>query len=155
MIKLILLIVLVLLIMLIANRVSQQYKDRYQMYCEITNFFDNYKLNVGFKKEKIKNLTQDFQDKTSVLGCFNHYLDCGQFDLSKVKLLNQNEKSQIKEYFLKLGNGDYDTEKKLIDIAKDFFDKKVKETKEFKDKWCPIITKLTFLFALGVAILFV
>ena len=155
MIKFSLLFVLVLLIMMVANRVSQQYKDRYQMYCDITNFFDTYKLNVGFKKEKIKNLTKNFQDNTTVLGCFNHYLDSGKFDLSKVKLLNQNEKAQIREYFLKLGNGDYDTEKKLIEIAKEFFDNKVRETKDFKDKWCPLINKLTFLFALGVAILFV
>lgn len=141
--------------MIVAKCVSQQYKERYEIYCNIVDFFDKYKLNVGFKKEKIKNLTKDYTDKTTVLGCYNEYLSTGEFDLSKLKLLAQNEKEQLKEYFEKLGNGDYETEKKLIEIAKVYFESKVQETKQFKDKWCPMIMKLTFLFSLGVAIMFI
>lgn len=155
MIKLILLIVLVLLIMIVAKYISQQYKDRYRIYCDIVDFFDNYKLNVGFKKEKLKSLIKDYTDKATVLGSYNNFLATGKFDLSSVKLLTAQEKSQLKEYFVKLGNGDYETEKNFIEIAKAYFNSKVEETKKIKDKWCPLIIKLTFLFALGVAILFI
>ena len=141
--------------MIIASRVSQQYKDRYEAFCDIASFINSYKLNIGFKKEKIKTLTKEYKDKTTILGCYKEYLDNGTFDLCKVKLLNNEEKSHLKDIFLKFGNGDYETEKKLSEIAESYTKEKIEETKQIKDKWCPMIMKLTFLFSLGVAILFI
>ncbi len=141
--------------MMIARAVAKNYKERHKIYCDIWDFVQNYKLNVGFKKEKIKLLTQKYTDKTTVLGCYNEYISSGKFDLNDVKLLDADEKEQIKDYFVQLGNGDFETEKKLIEIVEEYFKQKIDETKRIKDKWCPMIIKLSFLFSLGVAILFV
>lgn len=153
--KFVLILTLIALIMLIARAIANNYKERHKIYCEIVDFVQNYKLNIGFKKQKIKLLTQKFTDKSTVLGCYNNYIDTGKFDLSNVRLLDDNEKAQIKDYFVQFGNGDFETEKKLIDIVENYFKQKIDETKQVKDKWCPMIIKLSFLFSLGVAILFV
>lgn len=155
MVKWLLLVVLILLIMLIAKQISKQYKDRHQIFCDILDFVQNYKLNVGFKKEKIKLLTKKYTEKTTVLGCYNSYIETGNFDLSDIKLLSIEEKTQIKAFLIEFGNGDFETEKKLIAITENYLQQKIDETKGQKDKWCPMIIKLSFLFSLGVAILFV
>lgn len=155
MIKFVLICILIALIMFIAKQVSKQYKDRYEAYCDILRFIQDYQLNIGFKKEKIRSLTSKYTDKTNVLGCYNKYLSSGIFDLGSVKLLTDEEKNQIKDYFEKFGNGDYETESGLIKITKSYIEEKIVETKKMKDKWCPMIIKLTFLFSIGLAILFV
>lgn len=153
--KFVLILVLIVLIMLIARAVANNYKERHKIYCDIMDFVQSYKLNVGFKKEKLKLLTQKYTDNSTVLGCYNNYISTGKFDLSGIKLLDENEKAQIMDFFAQLGNGDYETEKKLIEIVENYFKQKIDETKSKKDKWCPMIIKLSFLFSLGVAILFV
>lgn len=159
MVKFVLLIVLVFLIMLIASGVSRQYRERSLIFKEIMSFLNSYKLNIGFQKEKLKNLVSNFNSKGEAKHFFSIYADFltnnKELNFDKIKLLLADEKEFLISVFKKLGNGDFETEKKLLEIAQQYVLEKIDETKKFEEKWCPMIMKLSLLFGIGVAILFI
>ena len=75
MIKIFLIIVLVALIIYIAKGVAKQYSDKLEFYKNLKNFFDIYKLNIGFKKDKLKEIVLNFSSKGDAQILFKNYLE--------------------------------------------------------------------------------
>ena len=76
-------------------------------------------------------------------------------DLDFVKVLDDTEREQLTNMLRSLGKNDTSGELKQLDAYDIYLKDKMDRTKAERDKYCPLITKLSFLFAIGLAILFV
>ena len=157
--KISLLLILVVMIMLIALGVVKQYKDRHNIFLELSMLLNEYELNIGFKKEKLKKIVSNFKATGDTKQILHIYLDnfnnTNNINLDSVKILQSDERSYLISMFKKLGTSDYENEKLQLLNFKAYIKDKLMESKEKKNKLCPLIIKLTFLFALGVAIIFI
>lgn len=157
--KLILIILLVVLIMLVAFGISKQYKNRTIFFTDLLDFLNKYDLNIGFKKEKLLLFCKSYVAKDEmkdVLMRFIKHLELQtEFEISDVNILQEDEREFVKDLFLKLGSGDYQTEKEQLKIFKDTIKSKIDESIKLKNKYCPMIIKLSFLFGICLAILLI
>lgn len=157
--KFILLIALVAVIMLVAQGVSKQYKEKYALYEALGDFFRQMRLNLSFQKQKIKEILNQATIKKhnkEIYTAYLNYLDNGKtLDLSEVRILDDTETEQITNMLLSLGKNDASGELKQLDAYDIYLRDKIETTRRDKDKYCPLITKLSFLFAIGLAILFI
>ena len=157
--KIALLIILVIMIMLIALGVVKQYRERHSIFLELSMLLNEYELNIGFRKEKLRNLISNFHATGELKHILKNYLDnfnnTNNLNFDELKLLQIEEKQFLVAMFQKLGTSDYDNEKLQLATFKSYIEDKLKDTKEKKNKLCPLILKLTFLFALGLAIIFI
>lgn len=157
--KYILLVVLVAVVMLISQGVCRQYRERYMLFDAISDFFRQMRLNLGFQKQKIKEiLNRATMRKTNkeIYGSYLEYLENGtSIDLYFVKVLDDTEKEQITNMLLSLGKNDTNGELKQLEAYEIYLKDKLCSSKEDKDKYCPLITKLSLLFAIGLAILLI
>lgn len=156
--KWILIAVLIMAIMLIARGISEQYKDKYDFYNNLKVFLNQFKLNLSFKQAKIetflKSLTPKKQFATFVQAYIN-YLKGEELDLTTIKILEENELSELKDILINLGKYDTSSELKQIDSFLLLIDQKLTKANEDKNKICPMILKLSLLFAIGLAILLI
>ena len=76
-------------------------------------------------------------------------------NLGFAKILDDSEKDEIINMLYSLGKNDASGELKQLDAYDVYLKDKVETTKREKERLCPMITKLSFLFALGLAILFI
>jgi AAA+ ATPase superfamily predicted ATPase len=157
--KYILMLALIGVIMAVARGLCKQYRDRYSIFEALNDFFRQMRLNLGFQKQKIKQiLNQATIKKTNkdIYIAYLNYLDKGQaLDLSFVRVLDELEQQQITNMLLSLGKNDTAGELKQLDAYDIYLQDKISVTKSDRDKYCPLITKLSFLFAIGLAILFI
>lgn len=157
--KYILMLALIGVIMVVAQGVCKQYKDKYALFESIGEFFRQMRLNLGFQKQKIKEiLNQTTLKRTNkeIYSAYLEYLDKGTaLDLSFVKLLDITEQEQLTNMLRSLGKNDTLGELKQLDAYDIYLKDKIDTARRDKDKYCPLITKLSFLFALGLAILFI
>lgn len=157
--KYLLMIALIGVIMLVAQGLTRQYKDRYALYGSFGEFFRQMRLNLNFQKQKIKEiLNQATIKKTNkdIYVAYLNYLDQGTpLDISFVKILDETEQQQLTSMLLSLGKNDTSGELKQLDAYDIYLKDKIDATRRDKDKYCPLITKLSFLFAIGLAILFI
>ncbi|MBQ3502116.1 MAG: hypothetical protein IJA72_00420, partial [Clostridia bacterium] len=90
--KYILIIVLVAVIMLVAQGVCRQYRERHTLFNAISDFFRQMRLNLGFQKQKIKEiLNRATIRKTNkeIYIAYLNYLESGtSIDLGFVKVLD-------------------------------------------------------------------
>ncbi|MBQ7880853.1 MAG: hypothetical protein IJ358_03320 [Clostridia bacterium] len=157
--KYILMLALIGVIMLVAQGISKQYKDRYLMFEALGDFFRQMRLNLTFQKQKIKEiLNQATLRKTNkdIYTAYLNYLEKGTpLDLAFVSVLDDMEEEQITKMLLSLGKNDTAGEIKQLDAYDIYLRDKIETTRREKEKYCPLITKLSFLFAVGLAILFI
>ena len=156
--KWILIIILIVIIMLIANSVSEQYKEKLDFYNNLKNFLYQFKLNLNFKQEKII----DFLDKTNgkkqfnqFINAYKKYLSTNKFLLDEIKILDTEEKKQLTDIVISIGKMDAKNESKQIELFLIDVETKQKSAENDKNKLCPMILKLSLLFAIGVAILLI
>ena len=84
------------------------------------------------------------------------YLEKGiPIDISCIRILDDNEQEQISSMLCSLGKNDVSGEIKQLDTYDVYLKDKIERTRIETEKYCPLITKLSFLFAVGLAILFV
>ena len=158
--KIFLLILLVVVIMLIAKGVANQYKEKNLFYVAILQFLNAYELNIGFKKEKIKRLVekQNFTSRECKI-LFDEYLGYlrGQNELSfeKIKVISYEERELLIDLFVNLGTGDYSSEMTQLSVFKSLIQNKIDNTEKESLKNYPLIIKLSFLFSLGLALVFI
>ncbi len=157
--KYILMLVLIVVIMLIAKGVCKQYRERYILFSSIGEFFREMRLNLSFQKQKIKEiLNQTNLKKTNrdIYSNYLNYLEQGdKLDLSFVRILEDNEREQVTKMLLSLGKNDTVGELQQLNAYDIYLQDKITRTGQDKDKYCPLINKLSFLFAIGLAILFI
>lgn len=157
--KYILMIGLIGVIMLVAQGVCRQYRERYVLFEALGEFFRQMRLNLSFQKQKIKeilNQTTLKRNNQEIYTTYLNYLEKGTpIDISFIRILDDNEQQQISNMLLSLGKNDVSGELKQLEAYQVYLSDKIESTRREKDKYCPLITKLSFLFAIGLAILFI
>ena len=157
--KYLLMFALIGVIMLIAQGVCKQYRERYAMFESLGEFFRLMRLNLSFQKQKIKeilNQTSLKRNSQEIYTTYLNYLDKGtNIDISFVRILDDNEQEQITNMLRSLGKNDVSGELKQLEAYDTYLKSKIEYTKAEKEKYCPLITKLSLLFAIGLAILFI
>ena len=153
-----LIVVLISVIMLIASSVSQQYIDKYDFYSNLKNLLNQFKMNISFKKEKILDFINSHHSKSHfkiLIESYKDYLATNELNLNKLELLDSDEKKVLADILTNLGN--YDTENEINQINNFILqiDEKLNKAKEEKQKFCPMIIKLSLLFAIGLAIILI
>ena len=156
--KCILIILLILIIMLIAISVSRQYNEKFIFYTNLKLFLEQFKINISFRQKKINEFLSDVKSNKvfmQFIECYQEYLDSGEIKLQSLKILDRDELFDI-EMIVK-GIGRYDVKNEIMQI--DTFlhivaDRLEKATKE-KEKFGPMIIKLSLLFSLALAILLI
>jgi len=153
-----LIIVLIVVIMLIANAVSQQYKDKYDFYYNLKNFLNHYKINLSFKKEKILDFLNQQTAKRQFklfIEDYKQYISTNELNLNNITFLEDEEKAILIEIIKKLGTYDEINETNIINKFLDLIEEKLLNAQEEKKKFCPMIIKLSLLFSLGLAIILI
>ena len=156
--KWILIILLIFLIMFIAKSLSEQYKDKYDFYLNLKNFLTQFKINVSFKQEKLTKFLSNIEPKKtfkSFIDAYKNYLNTNNLDLSEVKALEEDEKAELKDIIVSLGKFNTETELKQMEGFISSIDNKLEIALNNKNKLCPMIIKLSLLFAIGLAILLI
>lgn len=156
--KWLLIIVLIVVIMLIANSVSKQYQEKYDFYINLKNFLNNFKINVSFKKEKIHDFLRSQNHKKqfkTFIKSYIQYLNTNQLNLDDLNLLDEEEKLSLAEILKNLGKYDTENEINQINNFLILIEEKLEKAKQEKQKLCPMIIKLSLLFALGLAIVLI
>ena len=145
--------------MLVAQGVSRQYSERHDIFVAINEFFRQMSINLGFQKQKIKQILDHASLKKvnkEIYVAYLNYLDKGkELDLSFVKVLDDSENEYITSMLKSLGKNDVANEIKQLESYQLYLKDKIDRTRAEKEKYCPLITKLSFLFAIGLAILFI
>lgn len=156
--KLVLIIVLICVIMIIATALSNQYKDKYDFYNNLINFLNQFKINISFKQEKIIQFLNKVKAKkqfTLFIDAYKDYLNSGKLDLTKITLLDCEEILELEEIIKSLGKYDIKTELTQLDLFISKMKIKQEKANEDKNKLCPMIIKLSLLFAVGLAIILI
>lgn len=156
--KFALVIILIAVIMLIASNISTQYKDKFNFYNQLKCFFQQFKLNVSFKQEKLETFLTNFkaekQFKTFVTN-YQNYLKGEEFNLSSIKILDNIEQQEIVDIVKTIGNYNTKREIEQLDLYIETANLRLNKAKEAKQRICPMIIKLSLLFALALAILLI
>lgn len=154
--KWVLIIGLVTIIMIIALSVSRQYREKYEFYTHLKIFLEDYKVNISFKQSKIHEFLVGRKETGSFdefIAMFKDYLKTNTCDLNRLKLLESEEKQEIEKIIKSLGN--YDLKNELLQLEGWIatVNRRLEKATEDKIKLCPMILKLSLLFAIGIAIL--
>lgn len=156
--KWVLICVLIVVIMLIAISLSEQYKDKFDFYFNLKQFLNQFKINVAFKQEKLNKFLQKLNCKKNfkifVLD-YQNYLKTGKIDLSNLKILENDEKIELENIVKNIGKFDKHNEINQLEGFILSIEEKLKIAQENKAKMCPMIIKLSLLFALAMSILLI
>ena len=156
--KIVLIIILVFMIMLIAKKVSEQYKDKYDFYCNLHSFLCQFKINLSFKQEKIveflNNLTPRKHFKLFIED-YIEYLQTEVVNFDNLVFLDSDEINALEDIVESLGKHDVQTEIGQLDSFIETINAKLTQAEQDKNKICPMIIKLSFLFALALVILLI
>ena len=158
MIKWILIVVLIVVIMLIAYSVSEQIKDKYDFFNNLKLFLNQFKINVSFRQEKINEFLQKNNSKKQFklfIEEYSNFLKTGELDLEKIKVLDDDDKDILQDIVKNVGKYDAKNEINQMDSFLATVDVKLVKANEDKNKLCPMIIKLSLLFAIGLAILLI
>ena len=157
--KFVLMICLIIVIMLVAQGVCKQYRDRCALFEAVNDFFRQMRLNLGFQKQKIKEILKQATIKKTnkdIYTAYLNYLENGTpLSLNFVRILDDEEERHITNMLKSLGKNDTAGEIKQLDAYGIYLKDKIEVTRRERDRYCPLITKLSFLFAVGLAILFI
>ncbi len=158
MIKWILIIILIVVIMLIAYSVSEQIRDKYDFFNNLKQFLNQFKINVAFRQEKINEFLQKSNSKKQFKVFVDEYLNflkTGELCLEKIKVLEEDDKQILQDIVKNIGKYDAKNEISQMESFLLTVDEKLAKANEDKNKLCPMIIKLSLLFAIGLAILLI
>jgi len=156
--KWILILILIVVIMLIAKSLSEQYLDRFNFYYNLNQFLTKFKLNLAFRQTKVL----DFLDSTNskkqfriFIESYKEYLKTNKLDLSKIKILEDSERQELEDIIVNIGRLDSKNEINQVESFLLSTSEKLQQAEKTKNKFCPMIIKLSFLFAVALAILLI
>lgn len=153
-----LIIVLISAIMLIAYSVSEQYRDKFDFYTNLKLFLQQFKLNVSFRQQKINEFLNTIKPKKQFklfVEDYKTYLKTNQLSLTNIKILEPDEREELSRLVTNLGNHDAKNEVHQLDGFLATLELNLTKATEDKNKLCPMIIKLSLLFAIGLAILLI
>ncbi len=158
MIKWILIIVLIAVIMIIAYSVSEQIKDKYDFFNNLKLFLNQFKINVSFRQEKINEFLQKNNSKKQFkifIDEYSKFLKTSELNLEKIKVLEDDDKEILQDIVKNIGKYDAKNEINQMNSFLATVDVKLSKANEDKTRLCPMILKLSLLFAIGLAILLI
>ena len=158
MIKWILIIILVVAIMMIAYSVSEQIKDKYDFFNNLKQFLNEFKINLAFRQEKIDEFLKKNNSKKQFkifIEEYSNFLKTGELYLEKIKVLEDEDKQMLQDIVKNIGKYDAKNEINQMESFLLMVDEKLEKANEDKNKLCPMIIKLSLLFAIGLAILLI
>lgn len=144
--------------MLIAHAVSEQYKEKFDFYDNLKLFLNQFKINLSFKQEKIIDFLEKIKSKKQFnifVNSYKQFLATNKLDLDNIKILEPDEKKQLEMIVKNIGFMDAKSEIEQLETFILLVDEKRKKAELDKNKLCPMIIKLSLLFAIGVAILLI
>ncbi len=150
--------VLIIVIMIIAYSVSEQYKDKFDFYSNLKSFLNQFKINLAFKQDKITEFLNKIECKRQFkifIEAYKEYLNSDTLNLEKIKVLDEGEKAQLTSIVKDIGKHDARNELNQLEGFLLEIEEKLIKAKEDKEKICPMIIKLSLLFAIGLAILLI
>ena len=156
--KWILIGVLIAIVMLIAYAVSEQYKEKFDFYNNLKTFLNQFKLNLAFKQEKIIDFLNKIKSKKQFnifIKEYKNYLKNNNINFSEIKILDAEEKSQLENIIKNIGKMDAQNEIHQLETFIIEIDEKLKKAEQDKTKFCPMIIKLSLLFAIGLAVILI
>ncbi len=156
--KLILIIILISVIMLISYAVTEQIKDKFDFYSNLKNFLTQFKINISFRQDKILeflNKTKCKKQFALFIEDYKQYLKTNELSLVNIKILDEEEKTDLIDIVNNLGKHNIENEIGQIEAYLNTIDIKLNKAKDDKDRLCPMIIKLSLLFAVGLAILLI
>ena len=92
--KIVLIVILIFMIMLVAKKVSEQYKDKYDFYCNLHSFLCQFKINLSFKQEKIIEFLNSLTPRKHFklfIEDYKQYLDSGVINFENLTFLDADE----------------------------------------------------------------
>ena len=144
--------------MLIAYAVSNQYRDRLDFYNNLSQFLKKFQLNISFRQDKVEQFLNETKPrkhfKQFVLS-YKTYLQNGKLDLNQISVLTDEEKNELTNIIKNLGRFDANNEIKQTEQFILEVDNKRAKAEQDKNKLCPLIIKLSLLFAIGLSIILV
>ena len=153
-----LMIILVVVIMLVAVSVTKQYKDKFDFYSNLKMFLIEFKINLAFKQENIKEILKKTKTNSSFflfIGEYQNYLENGQLDLRKITFLDQEEIDLLEDIIKNIGKYNVKNEIAQMESFLLLVEEKLNKSSKDKQTLCPMITKLSFLFALGLVVILI
>ena len=142
--------------MLIARAVSEQIKERCDFYENLKIFLTQFKLNIAFKQEKILDFLNELKPKRQFklfIDDYKEHLLGKELNLSNIKVLESDDILELRDMVSRLGGMDAKNEIEQLENFMLNIDIKLKKAQEDKQKLCPMITKLSLLFALALVII--
>ena len=116
--KIIFIILLCSMIILIGFKLSNQYVLKHRFFRSLGDMLQEFKLSISYKKDKIINILDRFNDKKELkqfIKCYKHYLTNGELDFNQVKEVDNEDINYLVNLTTSLGRYDIDTEIKQID----------------------------------------
>jgi len=156
--KWLLICILIGVIMIIAHSVSEQYKEKFDFYQNLKKFLNQFKLNLNFKQEKIINFLEKINSKKQFnifIKEYKNYLKTNEFNLNEIKILTLEEKNQLENIIKNIGKIYIQNEINQLENFILEIDEKLNQAQNDKNKLCPMILKLSLLFAVGLAIILI
>ena len=156
--KWILILILIVVIMIIACAISEQIKEKYNFYLNLKVFLQKFKLNVSFRREKVIDFLNNIPAKrqfTIFIKQYKNFIKTNEFSLQEIKILEEDEKRELENIVKAIGGLDVKNEIEQLDSFLIDVETKLNKAQQDKLKLCPMIIKLSLLFAMGVAILFI
>lgn len=153
-----LIIVLIFVIMLIAHALSEQYKEKFDFYTNLKAFFNQFKINIAFKQNKIIDFLNNIKPKKQFklfIHSYKEYLNSNVISFEDIKILDAEEKLELENIIKSIGKYDAKNEIMQLDGFLLQIENKLKKAEEDKNKLCPMILKLSLLFAIGLAIILI
>jgi len=144
--------------MLIANALSEQYKEKFDFYSNLKIFLQHFKINVSFKQEKVIDFLNKIKAKKQFnlfIKSYKNYLKTNEINFKEIKLLDEEEKQSLENIIKSIGSFDAKNEINQLDMFLIEIESKLKKAETDKAKLCPMILKLSLLFAIGLAILLI
>ena len=151
-------LILIVVIMIIACAISEQIKEKYNFYLNLKVFLQKFKLNVSFRREKVIDFLNNIPAKrqfTIFIKQYKNFIKTNEFSLQEIKILEEDEKRELENIVKAIGGLDVKNEIEQLDSFLIDVETKLNKAQQDKLKLCPMIIKLSLLFAMGVAILFI
>ncbi len=144
--------------MLIARAFSEQYKDRYDFFYNLKSFLNHLRLNISFKQDKISNFLMKTEAKKqfkSFINSYQNYLKTNILSFDEIVVLEDSDKVILADIIKNVGKFDVKNEINQLDNFALIVDEKLEKAKADKEKLCPMILKLSLLFAIGLSIVLI
>ena len=156
--KIFLIIILIFLIMLIARAFSEQYKDRYDFFYNLKSFLNHLRLNISFNQDKIGSFLIKIEAKKqfkAFINSYQNYLKTNTLTFDEIIVLDDSDKIILTDIIKNVGKFDVKNEINQLENFLLIVDEKLEKAKADKEKLCPMILKLSLLFAIGLSIILI